>query len=131
MRTSSGLIFDAITLPHTRKPLTSQPLLTKACQVSGVKRSRYAAIFSSGSEDEAIIASAYPALRQTGVNPKTLRGLAESPISCPRKRGRIDEDRGYKLGVGQTDAKGGWPGLAQSFELTRVPRVQASLGRGR
>ena len=39
------------------------------------------------------------------MNPKTFCGFAEPLISCPQKRGRIDKDRGYKLGIGQTDAK--------------------------
>jgi hypothetical protein len=43
-------------------------------------------------------------LSQTGVNAETFCCFAESLISCPQKRGRIDEDRGYQLGVGQTDA---------------------------
>src|SRR5712692_9867205 len=44
-------------------------------------------------------------LSQAGVNTKTLRGLTESLISCPQKRGRIDKDRGYQVCVGQTDAE--------------------------
>ena len=31
-------------------------------------------------------------LRQTGVNTESFCGLAESLVSCPQKRGRIDED---------------------------------------
>jgi hypothetical protein len=44
-------------------------------------------------------------LRQAGVNAQTLGGLAESLISSPQKRGRIDEDRRYQLCIGQTDAE--------------------------
>src|SRR5712692_4764574 len=83
MNTSSGLIFDAITFPHTRKPLTSAPLFLKACQVSGVKRSRYAAIFSSGSEGEAIIAgSPFTQLKLLGLV-RTMPLVNEDYPSCP------------------------------------------------
>ena len=42
---------------------------------------------------------------QARVEAESFSGFAEPPISCPQKRGRIDEDRGYQVGVGQTDAK--------------------------
>src|ERR1700730_13780908 len=37
------------------------------------------------------------------MNAKTSGGLAQSFISCPQKRGRVDKDRGYQMCVSQTD----------------------------
>jgi len=44
-------------------------------------------------------------LSQTGVHAKRFGGLAESLISCPQKRRRIDKDRSYQVSIGQTDAQ--------------------------
>ena len=44
-------------------------------------------------------------LAQAGVNAESLRDFAEWLISCPEKRGRIDEDGGDQVRVGQADAE--------------------------
>lgn len=43
-------------------------------------------------------------LSQSSVNAETFRGFTEALISCPQKRGRIDKDGGYQVGVGEADA---------------------------
>ena len=44
-------------------------------------------------------------LRQTGVNTKIFRSLAESLVSCPQKCGWVDKDRGDQMCVGETVAE--------------------------
>lgn len=43
-------------------------------------------------------------LRQSGVNAESPGNLAEPFVFCPQQGGRTEEDGGYQVCVGQTDA---------------------------